>query len=549
MPKLTELTIEGMHCDHCEVTVGAALERAGLSDVEVDWRGGYASGTATSDFATERAAQEIANIGYRLVAEEPDAATTSASDQADIEFDYDFIIIGSGSAAFAAAIRARELGASVAVVERGTVGGTCINTGCVPSKALLRAAETFWNTGNHHFAGIETHNGKVNLKALVDQKAELVAQLRKGKYEDLIDHYELDLIHGTARFTGPDTIDVDGRALRAGKYLIATGASPWVPPIDGIEDTGYLTSTEALELIDVPKRLIVIGANAIGLELGQLFLHLGSEVTWVETLDRIAPFEEPEISTALHAILEKQGASVHTGGTATRAERNGDTVTLHVTTKDGPVALTADQLLVATGRRANTEGLNLEAAGVDTDERGRVMVNNHLSTSNPAVFAAGDVTDHPQFVYVAALGGNIAAENALRNTGRAIDFTTMPRVTFTAPSIASVGLTEQQAIDQGKTVITSVLPLDVVPRALVDRETDGLIKLVADESDGKLLGAHILAPGAGDVIQASVMALKYQATIDEIADTYHPYLTMAEGLKLAAQGFGKDVKTLSCCAA
>ena len=548
MPKPTQLIIEGMHCDHCEVTVGAALERAGLRDVEVDWRHGQARGEAGSDFTTRRAAEQIANIGYTLV-QEPQAPSVPTERQRRDEADYDFIVIGSGSAAFAAAIKARELGASVAMIERGTVGGTCVNTGCVPSKALLRAAETHWKAGNHHFAGIETRTGNVDLKALVAQKEHLVAKLRKDKYEDLIEHYEFDLIRGTARFTGPETIDVDGRALRAGRFLIATGASPWIPPIEGIEDTGYLTSTDALELTDIPKRLLVIGANAIGLELGQLFLHLGSQVTWVETLDRIAPFEEPEISAELHTLLESQGATVHTGATATKAERHGDTLTLHVTTQDGQAALGTDQLLVATGRRANTDSLNLEAANVDTDDHGLVILNDHLASSNPAVYGAGDVTDHPQFVYVAALGGNIAAENALRDTGRTIDFTTMPRVTFTSPSIASVGLTEQQAKDQGQAVIASVLPLDVVPRALVDHDTVGLIKLVADEGNGKLLGAHILAQGAGDVIQAAVMALKYHATIDEIADTYHPYLTMAEGLKLAAQGFSKDVKTLSCCAA
>ncbi len=549
MPENIELDIEGMHCDHCEVTVSAALERAGLSDVDVDWRRGHARGSAGSDFSPGRATQAVAALGYTLLSVKPTATATGTSKHTDGQSHYDLIIIGSGSAAFAAAIQARELGASVAMVERGTVGGTCVNIGCVPSKALLRAAETNWNAAHHQFAGIETRNGQVDLKALVGQKDELVSQLRKEKYEDLIEHYEFDLIHGAARFTGPDTIDVDGRILHADRYLIATGASPWIPPISGIEDTGYLTSTDALELTDVPKRLIVIGANAIGLELGQLFLHLGSQVTWVEALDRIAPFEEPEISAELHSLLEDQGAIVHTSATATAAARSGEEVTLQLTTKSGPATVVADQLLVATGRRANTDNLDLAAANVDTDDRGRIIVSDQLATSNPAIYAAGDVTAHPQFVYVAALGGNLAAENALRNTESTIDFATMPRVTFTAPSIASVGLTEREARDQNKTIITSVLPLDVVPRALVDHDTNGLIKLVADETDGRLLGAHILAHGAGDVIQAAVMALKYHATIDEIAHTYHPYLTMAEGLKLAAQAFGKDVKTLSCCAA
>ncbi|HEY5579158.1 MAG TPA: FAD-dependent oxidoreductase, partial [Acidimicrobiia bacterium] len=193
--------------------------------------------------------------------------------------------------------------------------------------------------------------------------------------------------------------------------------------------------------------------------------------------------------------------------------------------------------------------LGLGAAGVEVDSQGRIQVDATLQSTNPSVFAAGDVTAHPQFVYVAARGGSIAAENALRGTSRKIDFGTMPRVTFTTPSVASVGMTEAEALDAGHRVMTSILPLDVVPRALVDHAAEGLVKLVADEVTGRLLGAHVLAEGAGDVIQAAVMALRYRATVDEIADTYHPYLTMAEALKLAAQGFRKDPRTLSCCAA
>ncbi|HZD22688.1 MAG TPA: FAD-dependent oxidoreductase [Acidimicrobiia bacterium] len=340
------------------------------------------------------------------------------------------------------------------------------------------------------------------------------------------------------------------RPMRAGRYLIATGAEPWVPPIEGLADTGYLTSAEALGLDAVPHRLIVVGANAIGLELGQLFIHLGSRVTSVEMLDRIVPFEEPEISESLHADLESQGATIHTAARASKAGKNGDGVWLEIEADGASTRIRADQLLMATGRRARTEGLGLDAAGVETDKRGPVTVDDQLATSNEWVYAAGDVTSHhPQFVHVAAMGGNIAAENALRSEGRTIDFRTMPRITFTSATVASVGLTESEAREEGLPVITTVLPLEAVPRALVDYETDGLLKLVADESSGQLLGAHIVAEGAGDVIQAAVMALKHRATIDEIAETYHPYLTMAESLKLAAQSFGKDVKTLSCCAA
>lgn len=461
----------------------------------------------------------------------------------------DLLIIGAGSAAFAAAIKASELGARVAMVEAGIVGGTCVNIGCVPSKTLLRAAEHYHRAGHSPFAGVPTSTGVVDLRALVDQKDQLVATMRREKYEDLIDIYGIDLLRGEARFTGPGSVEVDGQEIRAGRFLVATGAAPWAPPIEGLDQTGYLTSTTALELTTVPDTMIVVGANAIGLELGQLFLHLGSNVSFVEALDRIAPFEEPEISAALHEHLESLGARIFTSATASKAGRGGNRPWVEVRIDGQVTHVEGDQLLVATGRRARTAGLGLEAAGVDTDPRGQVVVDDRMATTNPLVFAAGDVTTLPQFVYVAALSGAIAAEHALRGTGRRIDLHTMPRITFTSPQIASVGLTEAQAGEAGHRVITSLLPLEAVPRALVDHATTGLVKLVAEETSGRLLGAHLLADGAGDVIQAAIMAIKHRATVDEIADTFHPYLTMAEALKLTAQGFTKDVKHLSCCAA
>ncbi|KAA3637940.1 MAG: mercury(II) reductase [Armatimonadetes bacterium] len=548
MTNQVKLTIDGMHCDHCEITVGAALERAGLGEVTVDWRRGEATGTPAASFSEKRAGDEVAEIGYTLTSSETPEETAAPNDDAPAE-DYDLLILGSGSAAFGAAIKARDLGARVAMIERDVIGGTCVNIGCVPSKALLRAAEAYWQAGHSPFAGVSTFAGDVDLPALVEQKRGLVDQLRQEKYADLVDFYGIDYIRGDARFVDAETVQVGDRRLRAFRFLIATGADTWVPPINGLDDVDYLTSTTALELLSVPDKLIVVGANAIGLELGQLFTHLGSRVTFVEALDRIAPFEEPEISASLHEHLVSQGATIHAATTATGAGHSGDRYWLDIELDGTTTRLEGNHLLMATGRRARTAGLGLDAAGVVVDQRGHVIVDDTLETSNPAVFAAGDVTAHPQFVYVAALGGNLAAENALRGTTRRIEFRTMPRVTFTTPAIASVGMTESEARDAGHPVITSLLPLDIVPRALVDHSTEGLVKLVADDSTGHLLGTHILAEGAGDVIQAAVMAIKYRATIDEIAETYHPYLTMAEALKLAAQGFGKDVKTLSCCAA
>lgn len=544
MNERIELQVEGMHCDGCETTVGDALGRAGLGDVAVDWRRGTATGIPTAAFEMSTATREVSAVGYGLViAPTPDPAPDATG------AGYDLVIIGSGSASFAAAIKARDLGATVAIVESGEIGGTCVNVGCVPSKAMLRAAEAYWKAGHGPFAGAETMAGGVDLRAMVAQKDALVAKMRTDKYQDLLPHHGIDLIRGTAAFVDGDTIAVDGHLVKGFRFLIATGAAPWIPPIEGLDTVDHLTSTTALELEEVPASLIVVGANAIGLELGQLFTHLGSRVTFVEALDRVAPFEEPEISEVIARRLEAQGATVHIGARIVAAGRAGSRSWLDLSSPKGPVRLEADRILMATGRRARTAGLGLEAAGVETDQRGQVVVDADLRTTNERIYAAGDVTDLPQFVYVAALAGNVAAENALRGTTRKIDLTTMPRVTFTSPQVASVGLTEAQAREGGKRVITSILPMSVVPRAIVDGDTEGLVKLVADEASGHLLGAHVIANDAGDVIQAAVMALRYRATIDEIATTFHPYLTIAEALKLAAQGFGKDVATLSCCAA
>ncbi|HHC09212.1 MAG TPA: FAD-binding protein, partial [Actinobacteria bacterium] len=429
----TRITIDvtGMTCEGCARHVGEALADAGLEDLRVDWRRGVAVGTDAGAFDVAEAEAALEGTDYEIVSvsSEPTGAPSERSEEGDA--DYDLLIIGSGSAAFAAAIEARDLGATVAIVEKGTIGGTCVNIGCVPSKALLAPAELYHRAGHSPFDGVETAAGNVDLAALVASKDELVAALRERKYVDLLDVYGIDLVEGTARFTGPTTVEVDGRPITARRYLIATGASTWVPPIDGIEDTPYLTSTTALELTELPGELIVVGANAIGLELGQLFAHLGSSVTWVEALDRIAPFEEPELSGIFKGRLEAEGATVLEGATAKRAGRNGDRVWLEVEHRGTTVRLEADRLLMATGRRANTAELGLEIAGVETDRRGHVVVDDTLATSNPLVWAAGDVATLPQFVYVAAASGTIAAENALRGAGRKLDLRTMPRVIFT----------------------------------------------------------------------------------------------------------------------
>jgi mercuric reductase len=546
------MRVGGMTCESCERHVARALESAGAREVRADWRRGEALFALPEGVALEPLAQAVTQAGYdpgavEVLASHP--ATAPPQERANGAARYDLAIIGSGAAAFAAAIKARELGARVVMVEQGTLGGTCVNVGCVPSKFLLRAAELYWQAQHHGFAGIPTWAGPVDLRALVAQKRELVANLRKEKYEDLVAYYGWDVLHGVATFEDAGTLRVNGTVLTAGAYLIATGASPAAPPIPGLAEAGYLTSTSALELDEVPESLAVIGANAIGLELGQYFRHLGSRVVLLELLPRVAPFEEPEVSQALTEALAREGMEIVPAAQITRvaAQPNGRKV-VQATVEGQTRRWEVTHILVATGRRPNTAGLGLDRAGIATDRRGAVVVDDTLRTTNPRVWAAGDVTPAPQFVYVAAYEGTLAAENSLTGAGRRIDLTVLPRVTFTSPQVAAVGLTEAQAREQGYEVRVSLLPLNAVPRALVNGETHGMFKLVADARTDKLLGVHVVAENAGDVIYAATLALKCGLTVQDMTSTFAPYLTMAEGLKLAAQTFGKDVARLSCCA-
>jgi mercuric reductase len=544
------LQVDGMTCDDCARHVTAALEGAGAGQVSVSWRAGQARFSWPEEVGEENLRTAVTAAGYRPGALRP-AAEVSRSPAAagTAGTDFDLVVLGAGSAAFAAAITATEAGYRVALAEEGVLGGTCVNVGCVPSKALLRAGELAWAAGHHPFAGLAVSSGPVDLAALVAQKDALVGELRQKKYADLATAYGFEVLPGRARFTSPDAVDVSGRQVRAGRYIIATGASPAAPPVPGLAEAGYLTSTTALELKQVPRRLAVIGANAVGLELGQFFLHAGAQVTFLDAADRIAPFEEPEVSAALARALADQGAVIHAGAQVLGVRRDGGQARVTAQVNGRQLTITAEEILVAAGRRPNTAGLGLDTAGVTAGPRGEVTVDEELRTANPRVYAAGDVTGAPQFVYVSAYQGALTARNALLGRHEHVDLAGLPRVIFTAPQVAAAGLTEAQARADGHDVAVSVLPLDAVPRALVNHDTRGVIKLVAEQASGRLLGASVVADGAGDVIQSAVLAIRHGITTDELAATFHPYLTMAEGIKLAAQGFSRDVSKLSCCAA
>lgn len=459
---------------------------------------------------------------------------------------YDLAVIGAGSAGFSAAITAAEAGARVALIGAGTIGGTCVNVGCVPSKTLIRAVESL-----HHaraaarFDGIEANGRFTDWAATVAQKQALVEELRGAKYADVLTRYEkIDYIAGHACFEDDGQLTVEGEVFPAAKAIIATGSRPHVPQIPGIESVDALDSTSALELTELPASMLVLGAGYIGVELAQLFARAGVEVTLISRRGVLLE-AEPEVSEALKGYLSEDDIRLARVSGYESVARDGGSVRL---TGTGGESFDAERLLLATGRVPNSDRLNLGAAGIETDARGGIVVDARMRTAKPNVWAAGDVTGRDQFVYMAAYGGKLAALNAVAGEARSYDNSTMPWVVFSDPQVAGVGLSEAGARAAGHEVVTSVLPLDAVPRALAARDTRGLIKLVAEVGSKRLLGAQILAPEGADSIQTAAMALKAGLTYEELADTIMPYLTTVEGLKLAAQTFEKDVAALSCCA-
>lgn len=468
------------------------------------------------------------------------------STDADI---FDLAVIGAGSAGFSAAITAAEDGARVALIGYGTVGGTCVNVGCVPSKAMIRAVETLHVAkGADRFEGVEATGQVTDWKAMVAQKQALVDELRTAKYTDVLPNYDsVSYVEGRARFTEDGSLKVGSRTIHAPKVIVATGSSPHAPDIPGLDEIDWLDSTSALELDQLPKSMMVMGGGYIGVEIAQIFARAGVEVTIV-TRRGLLPEAEPEVSEALTSAFAEESIKVLQGLSYERVDASGGGVTLHATQNGVAVMIEAEKLLLATGRVPNTASLSLDVAGIEMDARGGIIIDPQMRSTREGVYATGDVTGKDQFVYMAAYGAKLAAKNAMNGNSLAYDNSVMPAVVFSDPQVASVGLTEAQANAAGHDVVTSVLGLEHVPRALAARDTRGLIKLVADKQSKKLLGAHIIAPEGADSIQTAAMALKMGMTYEDLGAMIFPYLTTVEGLKLAAQTFEKDVAKLSCCA-
>ncbi len=559
---MTKLQIVGMTCASCVEHVKEALEKIpGVHRADVSYASGKAELKVDEGVSREQMQAAVEALGYRAAFEDATATTRSGlldkargwlSGSIGAGKDGDRLhvaVIGSGGAAMAAALKAVEGGARVTLIERGIIGGTCVNVGCVPSKIMIRAAHVAHLRRESPFdAGLSTTSLTVLRERLLAQQQGRVDELRHAKYEGILESTPaITLVRGTARFQDGRTLSVElaeggERIVAFDRCLIATGASPAVLPIPGLKDTPYWTSDEALASDTIPKRLAVIGSSVVAVELAQAFARLGSKVT---VLARSTLFfrEDPAIGEALTAAFRMEGIEVLEHTQASQVSHvDGEFI---LSTNHGE--LHADRLLVATGRTPNTQGMNLQGAGVKLDERGAIQIDSGMRTSAPDIYAAGDCTDQPQFVYVAAAAGTRAALNMTGGEAK-LNLDAMPAVVFTDPQVATVGYSEAEAHHAGIETDSRTLTLDNVPRALANFDTRGFIKLVIEEGSGRLIGVQAVAPEAGELIQTAAIAIRARMTVQELADQLFPYLTMVEGLKLAAQTFAKDVKQLSCCA-
>lgn len=550
--KKIRLEISGMTCDHCARTVERALRSVpGVRSASAAYPAGRGE-AEVEDEVTARdlvGAVERAGYGSRVEEEPREPVRPSQAGHGNGEgAGFDLLVIGTGAAGMAAAIRGAELGRRVAIVEAGTVGGTCVNVGCIPSKNLLAVAEAY-HSARIGMPGVSGCEPATDWSEIREHKREIVESLRQSKYLDVLESYpEITLLRGEARLASDGRVGVNRARHRAGKIVVATGTSPWIPPVPGIEDVDVLTSTSVMELESMPESMIVLGGSAVGLELGQVFARLGVRVTVLELLPRLLAGEDADAAEELRRRLEAEGLEIVTGAEVIRVERGSGGVAVTAQTPGGERVFEAERLLAATGRRPSTATLGLDSAGVATDRKGFIRVDGGMRSSNPDVFAAGDVAGLPGFVYVAAAAGRIAAENATGAGGRTLDLRAVPRITFTSPQVASVGLGPGQARDQGLEVQVSRLGLEHVPRAIVEHRTDGWIQVVAEKESGRILGAQAVAPNAAELLGEATVAVRLGLTIRDVTDTLHPYLTWVEGFKLAVQAFETDVSKLSCCA-
>lgn len=452
---------------------------------------------------------------------------------------YDVTIIGSGPGGYVAAIRCAQLGLKTALIEKyNSLGGTCLNVGCIPSKALLDSSEHFHNA-NHTFAehGIEVKEVKANLEQMIKRK-EKVIETTVGGIQFLMKKNKIDVLHGVGSFKTKNTITItkaDGKTeeIETNKTIIATGSKPSSLPFIKIDKERIITSTEALNLKEIPKHLIVIGGGVIGLELGSVYARLGSKVSVVEYADNIIPTMDSSMGKELIKSLKKLGFEFYLSHKVTGATAKGKNVTVTADSPKGEkIELSGDYCLVSVGRRAYTEGLGLENAGIKTDERGKIPVNVHLETVVPGIYAIGDVINGAMLAHKAEEEGTLVAE-LIAGQKPHINYNLIPGVVYTWPEVASVGQTEEQLKQAGKKYKVGSFPYRALGRARASMDTEGLVKILADAETDEILGAHIIGARAADMIMEAVVAMEYRASAEDIVRMSHPHPTYTEAFREA----------------
>ncbi len=463
---------------------------------------------------------------------------------------FDLVIIGGGAGAFGAAIRANELKTGTAMINAGLpLGGTCVNVGCVPSKMLLYAGEIMHLARNHGIPGIELDVRKFDFRKVIQNELALVETLRNEKYSKVLKNLEyVTFLEGTAKFVSSHEVEVNGATIRGEKFVIATGSTASVPAIEGIRNAGFVTHIEALKLEKQPKELIIIGGGPVGLEFAQMFSRFGTKVTILKRSPTLYPASEHELTGRLAEILAGEGIAIKRGITFKKAWAEGQKKTVSFTLDGKEERASAEEILLASGKIPNTAGLDLDKTGVRIDGDQAIVVNKFLQTSNPDVFAAGDVAGLPlRLETTAGHEGTLAAENALTGSKKAIDYDTVPYTIFTDPQLAGVGLTEEKQMEKFGTCMCHTVSFADVPKAIITKRTEGLIKMAIHPETRQITGVHILAPQAGELAAQAMMLVKNKNTIDDVVNSLPMFPTLSESIKLAALSFTKDISKLSCC--
>ncbi len=451
---------------------------------------------------------------------------------------YDVVVIGSGPGGYVSAIRCAQLGFKTALVEKyDTLGGTCLNVGCIPSKAMLDSSEHYHNA-THNFSkhGIETGKLKVDLATMIERKRKVVDDTCKG-VQFLMDKNKIQVYHGLGSFVDKNTIKISGKeetTITATNIIIATGSKPNFFPGMEPDKQRIITSTEALELKEIPKEMVVIGGGVIGLELGSVYARLGAKVNVVEYASSAIPTMDLALGKELAKILKKEGFKFHFNHQVEKVENTGKSVKVTAKNKKGEqVEITGDYCLISVGRKPYTEGLNLDKAGVELDDRGRIKINEKLETSTKGIFAIGDVVEGPMLAHKAEEEGVFVAE-LLAGQAPHINHDLIPGVVYTWPEVASVGKTEEQLKESGVEYKTGQFPMRALGRARASMDIGGFVKILADKETDEVLGVHIIAARAADLIMEAAVAMEYRASAEDISRICHGHPTFSEGIKEAA---------------